>query len=126
LSFFVFHCFQCDHFLVPIFVVWVRVVDEKGADVGDVDRIRPAPDDVAALRDAVIGKWRNQLPGLDANQLKVYPIGTDLSSGKPPAGVEPMRRSAAVTEGTDEDHPLVVSVPGMQILLLFVLFHSHI
>lgn len=86
--------------------VWVKVVDTEGNAVGDTARVTPVPVDVELLREAVLEKKKKQLGEYDADQLKVYAAGADVAKDAP------LRRSAVVPEGTDEDNPLVVVVPG--------------
>jgi hypothetical protein len=86
--------------------VWVKVVDTEGNLVGDVDRIKPAPDDVVDLRDAVLKKMSKQLGYCDANQLKVFAAGADPTKDKP------LPPPAGVPSDTTYEAPLIVLVPG--------------
>ena len=100
-------CYFLFPFSLIVFVVWVKVVDKEGAEIGDVDQIEIAPEaNVAKLREAVILKMSKKLSHCDANDLRVFAAGADVKKD------QPLRRSIPVPEGTDEDTPLIIEAPG--------------
>jgi hypothetical protein len=103
---------------------WVRLKQELNADwSGDSQKIRPAPDDISDLRDAVKKAFAAKLDRVDASDLKVFPPGDHKELE------QPLAADASVPGGSSAQDPIRVvfraPAPGVfcTCLLLLLLLH---
>ena len=86
--------------------VWVQVVTNGGGRVGGAVKIKPVPEDVADLCEAVKAKMVNDLAHCDAHHLVVFPPGANIEEQK-----EALRPGAAPPSDTTDEKPMIVVAP---------------
>ena len=92
--------------VVCVVLVWVQVVDHDGNNIGDVCKIKPCPDDISDLRQAVKIKFSPDLDYTIASVLKVFADGDTEK-------INPLAGNVDVPTST-YDKPLIVVAPAKE------------
>ena len=116
------------HEMMCFFIVWIRVIDENGNDMGDINKVYISSlADISDLRNVVKSAWSPMLDYLAMNQLSVFPISTtDFSASNR------ILASSLCPTDSSSTKPLLVVVPmkpnrehGKSLLTQFCIYSSE-